>query len=64
MLTERASGSSRWAIMDSEDTPEVHVLPCNAQGEPLKPHVPSPLCACHPARDERIPNLLIHEIIQ
>lgn len=54
----------QYAMLDSETTPEIHVLPVDKYGAPAWPHEPHANCPCHPWRDDYQPLLFIHDHVQ
>lgn len=69
MQTERAvrvhyEPAIEWRLFDSETTDQVHVIPCTKAGEPMKPHEPTPWCSCQPWRDDIVPHLYVHDVVQ
>lgn len=63
-LTVWGKADQRYALLDSETCPEIHVMPCFDDGSAVKPHIPHRACRCSPQADDCREYLFIHNHIQ
>jgi len=61
------SDKIRWGTFEAEDS--VHVIPCDIEGCPLRPHIIDKDCPCRPiievfAHDKKSRPILSHNMIQ
>jgi hypothetical protein len=62
-LTNDTHEQQEWCTFYANGNTEAHVIPCNADGQPIAPHYASPSCPCHPSNREDSPGVWFHGII-
>jgi hypothetical protein len=60
---KQTSDGQPWGTYYANDQSEVHVIPCNPEGEPILPHFPSPSCVCDPSNSSDSPWVWTHHVI-
>jgi hypothetical protein len=62
--------SIKWGVFENDrevspgvEIKELHVAPCNEEGELMQDHEISVLCSCHPSTVDH-GRIVVHELIQ